>query len=428
MAAGTISSPRRGRLPLPRHESVEARAAAGRAARVEVPRSSHGAWEPAPGRDLLEILQGQAASCAAELVPVRYGRMLTSSFAFCRRAAAVLAADLAAGRSTGLTVQLCGDAHVANFGVFTAPDGRLVFDLGDFDETLPGPFEWDVKRLVASVEVAARRRGFGRGPRRHAVLGAAASYRRSVRAFAEMHTLDVWYSRVDVDEPARVGPNGARPISALPTAEELAGAEATLRSWLRDYRPTLPAAHRHLLDHYRFAGVGRTAAGAATRGWAALLIGRDPSDTLVLQVREAAASVLEPYAGAGAYKEHGRRIVEGQRLIQAASDPFLGWGSGTGPDGTRGDFYVRELRDGGADVERMPVQRFLQHARQCGAALARAHARSGDPVAIGAYLGRADSFDQAMLAFASTYADVTEDDHATLEHAAAAGVIEAGAA
>jgi uncharacterized protein (DUF2252 family) len=450
--------------------TVEERAVAGRAARSDVPRSSHGTWEPAPRREPLEILQAQAASRVPQLVPIRYGRMLESAFAFYRGAAAVMAADLAGNPSTGLTVQLCGDAHLSNFGIFAGPDRRLLFDLNDFDETLPGPFEWDVKRLVASVEVAGRSRGFGRTHRRRAVLAAVAAYRRSVRSFAKMHTLDVWYSRLDVDElvrESRDAEDGALersvtkarrkdsaralsrltavvdghprflsqppllvPVSELLPADETATMEALLRGWLRDYRATLPASHRHLLDRYRFSDMAHKVVGVGsvgTRAWVVLMLGRDQSDPLVLQVKEAQASVLEPYVGASAYREHGRRVVEGQRLMQAASDIFLGWAAGTGLDGAHRDFYVRQLWDakGSVEVDQLPVQGFQRYAKLCGTALARAHARSGDPVAIGAYLGGGDSFDAAMVAFATAYADVTEDDHGTLQQAAGAGVIEA---
>jgi uncharacterized protein (DUF2252 family) len=458
-----------------RHETVEERAARGRAARSAVPRSAHGAWSARPNRqDPIELLQAQAEARVPELVPLRYGRMLASPFAFYRGAAAVMAADLGGRPSTGLNVQLCGDAHLSNFGTFAGPDRRLLFDLNDFDETLPGPFEWDVERLVASVEVAGRQRGFPSSHRRRAVIAAAAAYRRAMRDYAGMRTLDVWYARLDVAEllQNRRGELTATdtrdldrymaksrrkdsvralsrlttvvdgvpqflseppllvPISALLAPEQSEETEAFLKRGLQDYRATLPESHRVLLDRFSFADMARKVVGVGsvgTRAWVILMLGRDASDPLVLQIKEATASVLEPYALASVYREHGRRVVEGQRLMQAASDSLLGWLSGPGLDGVRRDFYVRQLWDakGSADVDQMPPQRFLAYVRLCGTALARAHARSGDPVAIAAYLGSGDAFDKAMVAFATAYADVSDDDHATLVQAAGAGVVDA---
>jgi uncharacterized protein (DUF2252 family) len=458
------------------HPPADERAAAGRAARQAVPRSSLAEWTPAPGReDPVAILERQAATRIPELVAIRYGRMLRSPFAFYRGAAAIMAADLA-GPSTGLRVQLCGDAHLANFGTFAGPDRRLMFDLNDFDETLPGPFEWDVRRLVASVEVAGRHRGFSRQARKRTVLATAARYRESVRRLAELRTLAVWYERHEVESMLaehRRRTNGAKrtakavdrrleksrgkdslraltkltavnrgrrrfvhdppllvPLADMLAADEVEPAEQRLRDWLRAYRTSLPAAQRALLDRFRIEDVAHKVVGVGSvgsRAWVVLLLGRDEHDPLVLQVKEAQASVLEAHLGASAYRSHGRRVVEGQRMIQAASDILLGWLRGQGLDGVQRDFYVRQLWDskGSADLERMPADLFATYCQLCGTALARAHARSGDAVALAAYLGQGDTFDRAMEAFAHRYADRNAEDFAALEAAADAGRIPA---
>ena len=439
---------------------VRDREAQGKGARSGARRGAHGEWQPpADRRDPVEILEAQATTRVPELVPIRYGRMAASPFAFYRGAAAVMAADLAATPVSGLRVQACGDAHLSNFGAFAAPDRRLVFDLNDFDESLPGPWEWDVKRLAASFAIAARESGFKRKQREGVVLCAVSSYREAMRSFAAMGNLEVWYARFDVDkaldevehddpsELARVrkGVAKARNKDSLRALERLTetvdgelrfrseppllvpgrelvpgsdGSEVTavLTDVLGAYRDTLPADRQHLLDGYEFRQIARKVVGVGsvgTRAWVVMLIGADDSDPLFLQAKEAEASVLEPYAGASRYRNHGRRVVEGQRLMQAASDIFLGWCRATGLDGRERDFYVRQLWDWkrSAEVERMSPAALDVYARMCGWTLARAHARSGDRVAIASYLGGGDSFERAIAAFSEAYADCNERDH-----------------
>jgi uncharacterized protein (DUF2252 family) len=442
--------------------NVSERAARGKAARSVSSRSAHAGWEPADGReDPVAILERQAATRVPELVPIRYGRMSASPFAFFRGAAAVMAADLAATPTSGLRVQACGDAHLANFGAFAAPDRRLVFDLNDFDESLPGPWEWDLKRLAASFAIAGRENGFKRGERAAAVGAAARSYREAMRAFAGQTNLEVWYARLDVEsaigeieaEPelakrARKGVAKARakdsvraleklthlvdgelriradpplivPAEDLVDSAESRGLEQIMLEVLESYRESLPEDRRHLLDGYRYRHLARKVVGVGsvgTRAWIVLHTGSGDSDPLFLQAKEAEASVLEPYAGASRFANHGQRVVEGQRLMQAASDIFLGWCSALGIDGRRRDFYVRQLWDWkrSVEVERLTPHGLELYARMCGWTLARAHARSGDRIAIGAYLGGGDSFDRAIAAFAESYADQSERDHAAL--------------
>jgi uncharacterized protein (DUF2252 family) len=442
---------------------VSERAAEGKAARSDAPRSAHAAWGPPAGRaDPVEVLEAQARSRVPELVPIRYGRMAASPFAFFRGAAAVMAADLATTPVSGLEVQACGDAHLSNFGAFAAPDRRLVFDLNDFDETLPGPWEWDVKRLAASFEIAGREGGFKRRERSAAVLTAARTYRDAMRDFASLRNLEVWYARLDVEAAMgqveaeapkavrRVRKNVAKarskdsmraleklthvvdgelrivsdPPLVVPAEELMPEADArdlnqTLHEVLASYRATLPADRQHLLDGYRFRHIARKVVGVGsvgTRAWIVLLTGADDGDPLFLQAKEAEASVLEPYAGRSRFRNHGRRVVEGQRLMQAASDIFLGWCPATGVDGRQRDFYVRQLWDWklSAEVERLDPRGMEVYARLCGWTLARAHARSGDRVAIAAYLGAGDAFDRAIAEFAERYADQSERDHAAL--------------
>jgi uncharacterized protein (DUF2252 family) len=453
---------------------ADARAEAGRAARQAVPRSGLAEWSPAPGReDPVAILERQAATRIPELVAIRYGRMLRSPFAFFRGGAAIMAADLAGTPSPGLRVQLCGDAHLSNFGTFAGPDRRMVFDLNDFDETLPGPFEWDVKRLAASIEVAARHRGFPAQARKKAVRAAARRYRETMARLSGMRTMEVWYERHEVEAMLaehRRRANGGDPsldrriakarakdsLRALtkltavtkgrrrflhdppllvPVEEMLGPAEAEraaamLRACLRDYRASLAAPQRALLDRFRVADMAHKVVGVGSvgaRAWVVLLLGRDEGDPLVLQVKEAQRSVLEPHLSASAYSRHGRRVVEGQRLIQASSDILLGWLTAEGLDGVERDFYVRQLWDakGSADLERIAPGRFSTYAELCGTALARAHARSGDPIALAAYLGHSDSFDRALSEFATRYADRNAEDFAALEAAADDGRIPA---
>jgi uncharacterized protein (DUF2252 family) len=448
---------------------AEQPAAEGKAARRRAPRSSHGEWEPRE-RDPLAILAAQDETRVPELVPLRYGRMLASPFAFFRGAAAVMADDLATTPDAGLRAQLCGDAHLSNFGIFAAPDRRLVFDCNDFDETLPGPFEWDLKRLAASIAVAGRERELSKRQRRKAVLASVAGYREAMRRFASLGDLDVWYARVDV-EPAlaavrsRVAKGRFQQIERnlekarskdsrralrklteeregkvrivsdpplLTPVEELTDRddiEAQLEAILADYGESLTADRRHLLASYRYAHAARKVVGVGsvgTRAWILLLLSRSGGDPLFLQAKEAGHSVLEPHLGAGSYRHHGRRVVEGQRLMQAASDIFLGWVTVEGIDGEQRSFYVRQLWDGkgSADLTLMSAGDLGIYGRLCGEALARAHARSGDRLAIAAYLGKGDVFDQALAGFAEAYADQNERDFERVEKAAASGEIQ----
>jgi uncharacterized protein (DUF2252 family) len=451
------------------------RAARGRAARADVPRSSHAAFTPAADRaDPIALLEDQAASRVPDLVPIRYGRMLVSPFAFFRGAALIMAADLAAGPSSGLKVQLCGDAHLSNFGLFGSPERRLVFDLNDFDETLAGPFEWDVKRLAASLSVAGRNNGYDDAERRRVVLAATEAYRGAMAAFAGMGNLGVWYARLDVEEVlpqveaeldrqrvkvlraslAKVRTRDSvqvlakltqsqdgelrivsQPPLIVPLQEVLPEVEAAkltegLAELLRRYAASLPADRRHLLGQYRLVQLARKVVGVGsvgTRAWIGLLLGRDGDDPLFLQMKEAQASVLERFLARSRYRNHGQRVVAGQRLMQAASDIFLGWERVTGLDGQDRDFYVRQLRDWKASVdpEAMRPKGMAVYAKLCGWTLARAHARSGDRIAITAYLGKGDGFDRAILEFAEAYADQNDRDHHALQAAVKAGTIQA---
>ncbi|MFD7315255.1 DUF2252 domain-containing protein [Streptomyces sp. NPDC059883] len=431
------------------------RAERGRAARKEASRSSHGLWIPAADRlDPLTVLARQTAGRVPELLPLRYERMAASPFAFLRGAAAVMAADLATQPRTGLTVQLCGDAHLLNFGVFASPERALLFDLSDFDETLPGPFEWDVKRLAASIAVAAGENGHSEAHTRQAVHAASAAYRISMRRLSARGELDVWYERLDAEDilpllraehRKRVGSRPARTEEriGLRTLDMLTDAQegqrgitpdppllepvsrldmAVLRRIFIGYRSTLPEEPRTLLDRFRFIDAARKVVGVSsvgTRCYIVLLEGRHAGDPLFLQIREAERSVLEPHLQQSAYPHQGHRVVAGQRLLQAASDIFLGWV--TGPEGRH--FYWRQLRDmkGSLVVEDMSPPLLHDYARLCGAALARAHARSGDRIAIAHYLGGSDAFDRAMADFALRYADRNAADHAALAAALAAG-------
>ncbi|MFE7973209.1 DUF2252 domain-containing protein [Streptomyces shenzhenensis] len=432
----------------------------GKAARKRVPRSGHARLLPPVDRpDPVAVLERQGRDRLPELLPIRYGRMTASPFAFLRGAAAVMAADLAAQPHTGLTVQLCGDAHLLNFGVYASPERSLLFDLNDFDETFRGPFEWDVKRLAASVAVAARENGHP-APRVHrAVRETVAGYRTAIRRLARLGELTAWYERVDAAgllplvRPARrprhlessltrarrrtslqaLGKltelvDGRRRIIHDPPLLEPAGAgdAASLRKIFSDYRSTLPEERRLLLDRYRFADAARKVVGVGsvgTRCFLVLLTGRGAGDPLFLQIKEARKAILEDHLPSGPYLHPGHRVVAGQRLLQAAGDIFLGWM--TGPQGRA--FYGRQLRDvkGVADVAGMNPNRLLAYGRLCGTALARAHARSGDRIAIAAYLGTADTFDRAVADFALCYADQTDADHAALGAAVAAGVVPA---
>jgi uncharacterized protein (DUF2252 family) len=450
-------------------------AARGKAARAEVPRSSHAWWQPpSERRDPVEILEEQAVSRVQELVPIRHGRMLVSAFTFYRGAAALMAADLAGTSRTSLHAQLCGDAHLSNFGAFAAPDRRLIFSVNDFDETLPGPFEWDVKRLVASFAVAGRDRGFDAPQRNAANVAAARSYRKAMREFASMRALDVWYARMDVEEATAKWAATATPRQLkiferniakarakdslrasgrltevvdgqpriirdpplivpiedlLPPAERLEF-EQTVRTIIRSYRRSLASDRRHLLERFRYAHAARKVVGVGsvgTRAWIVLMLGTGDDDPLVLQIKEAEASVLEPYLGKSKLSNHGQRVVEGQRLMQAASDIMLGWVRIAGVDGVDRDFYIRQLWDGkgSALVELMEPNTLVAYAEVCGWTLARAHARSGEAAAIAAYLGSGESFDRAMASFAEAYADQNELDYAAFRFAIDSGRLAA---
>jgi uncharacterized protein (DUF2252 family) len=454
--------------------TAEERAATGKAARAEVPRSAHAVWEPSGDRpDPVELLEEQAASRVPELVPLRYGRMLASPFTFFRGAAYPMAADLAESPHSGLEVQLCGDAHLSNFGAFAAPDRRLVFGLNDFDETLPGPFEWDVKRLVASFAVAGRDRGFGAKARDSVNAAAARAYREAMRDYAGMGNLEVWYARIEAEDLARAGRHAGRKqierfernvakarskdsLKAFAKLTEIVDGEPRIasdpplivpiedampdveprrldefvRDVVRSYGQTLMPDRRRLLERYRYVHAARKVVGVGsvgTRAWIMLLLGRDADDPLFLQLKEAQASVLEPFLGASGFATHGQRVVEGQRLTQAASDILLGWIRITDLDGRPRDFYVRQLWDakGSAVVEAMNPLAMGLYAQFCGRALAKAHARSGDAIAIGSYLGGGEAFDRALASFAEAYADQNERDHQALQHAVDAGRVRA---
>ena len=459
--------------PLQSPRSPAERAATGKAARSEAPRSSHAEWAPASDRpDPVELLEGQATSRVGQLVPLRYARMLASPFAFYRGAAAVMATDLAGTTRSGFDVQLCGDAHLSNFGAYASPDRELVFDVNDFDETLPGPWEWDTMRLAASFAVAGRESGFKRRERQAIVSAGMAEYREAMRRLADLGNLEVWYTKMDVPtiaerwgaaagekEVAAFRRNLAKtqakdrmralskltrevdgrlrivsepplivPIDEL--AEETgANVEARVLENLADYRATLAEDRRALLDSYRFVDAALKVVGVGsvgTRAWVVLMLGRDDGDPLFLQVKEAQRSVLEPYATPSAFENQGERVVQGQRLVQAASDILLGWVKATGIDGQQRDFYVRQLWDmkGSVKVERMDLRALTAYAQICGTTLAHAHARSGDRIAIAGYLGKSDTFDKAMASFAEAYADQNERDYAELRSAAADGRIE----
>jgi uncharacterized protein (DUF2252 family) len=452
------------------------RVARGKDARAVAPLESHAEFRPGRSRDPVGLLLGQGESRVPELVPVRHGRMLVSAFTFYRGAALPMAADLATTPASGLRVQLCGDAHLSNFGAFASPERRLVFDVNDFDETLPGPFEWDVKRLAASFAVAGRDSGFAARARRKIVLAAAEGYRTAMRGFAQQPFLDVWYAHLDV-EPAlaqfRSQVKAARfkaaqallakahtkdstqalrklttvvdgrrriistPPTIVPIEEVFADVQADaiyeqIRGVLGKYRRSLQSDRRHLLEQFTLVQVARKVVGVGsvgTRAWIVLMDAADGVEPLFLQAKEAQPSVLAEYCGRSQYNNQGERVVAGQHLMQAQSDIFLGWTRVTGPDGIDRDFYVRQLRDWkfSMPIEQMIPAGMTAYARLCGWTLARAHARSGDRVALAAYLGRSARFDQAIADFAETYADQNEDDYAALQAAVKDGKAEAAA-
>ena len=452
------------------------RAARGKAARAEVPRSTHAQIEFPADRDPVALLEEQAANRVPELVPIRYGRMLVSPFSFYRGGALIMASDLSRTPVSGLRVQLCGDAHLSNFGVFGSPERTLVFDMNDFDETAPGPWEWDVKRLAASFSIAGRERGFSKKERRTVALATVRSYREAMRMFAGMRDLEVWYSHLSAEQAFRefsygVDPKRLKkteadiaksrtkdsiqafekltkivdgepriisdpplivPISELaPTELDRNAIQEEIHGIIRSYRRTLETDRRHLLEQFRFVDLARKVVGVGsvgTRAWIAFFLGIDGNDPLFLQLKEAQPSVLERFVGKSQYANSGQRVVAGQRLMQATSDIFLGWQHiGAGLDGEPRDFYGRQLKDwkGSFAIEAALPPGAAAYGRACGWTLARAHARSGDRVAVAAYLGGSDAFDQAIADFAESYADQNERDYQALRAAVHDGRIQA---
>jgi uncharacterized protein (DUF2252 family) len=460
------------------HPSVAERRARGDEARSRTPRSSHRAWErPVDHPDPVALLDEQNATREEDLVPVRHGRMMVSPFTFYRGAARIMAADLKHTPNAGLHVQLCGDAHLSNFGAFASPERNLLFDLNDFDETLPGPFEYDVKRMAASFTIAARDNGFGKSDSGAATLASVTAYREAMSAFAQMRTMDIWYARMaeqDIEAAARrtaKGKKGAKelkrgeknlqkartrdslhalsklaefvdggyrivsqppilvPLRELAATYGLApdNVDEMIRDQFRSYRATLQNDRRHLLERFQVVDLARKVVGVGsvgTRAFVVLLQGRDQQDPLFLQVKEAKASVLEDHLPRSRYRHHGERVVRGQRLMQAASDIFLGWTRGVQADRY---FYFRQLRDmkGSAVIEDMSSDALRFYAGLCGWTLARAHARSGDPIAISEYLGEADAFDRAIADFSARYADQNERDFEAFTAAIESGRIQA---
>ncbi len=445
----------------------------GREARSSAPRSAHGDWAPAANRaDPVAILQAQAATRVQELVPIRYGRMSVSPFTFYRGAAAVMAADLASTPSSGIVVQACGDAHISNFGGFAAPDRRLIFGPNDFDETLPGPWEWDVKRMAASAEIAGRDVGLNAGRRREIVIGCVGEYRKAMREFAGISHLDVWYERINASElverfGGRLGKQGrilfGRPFAKARRKNSLRAVRKLtervdgklrfrhvtpllvpfrylhdpsdprdesdyVRDLLQAYVASLDEDRCYLFGTYRFVDLARKVVGVGsvgTRAWVLLFDGRGGKDGLVLQMKEAQASVLEAHLGASEFEHHGERVVRGQRMDQAASDVFLGWQRSRGLDGKEHDFYIRQLWDWKASIDLSTMGSSGLHAytRACGWSLARSHARSGDRLAIAAYLGKGSRFEKAIADFSAAYADQNELDYERLAEAAANGEV-----
>jgi len=458
------------------HLTVAERTARGKAARAEIPRSSHGMFQPSPTRaDPIDLLERQAATRVPELVPIRYGRMLVSPFSFYRGAAIIMAHDLAASPRSGLTVQCCGDAHLSNFGVFASPERRLMFDINDFDETLPGPWEWDVKRLAVSMLIAARDNGYRAKDQEQIVLDTVGQYRQAMREFAAMGNLGVWYARLEIEallaersaafEPAAVKRTEQQlakartrdsmstfaklthevdgqvrivdqsplivPIDVLAAGERRDELFEALHLILRGYRNTLLFDRRVLLEQFELTDLAHKVVGVGsvgTRAWIALMMGRDSTDPLFLQIKEAQASVLEEFLGPSEFSNHGERVVTGQRLMQASSDIFLGWlHVESGLDQQPRDFYARQLKDwkGSAEIDQMVPQGMGIYGKLCGWTLARAHARSGDRIAIASYLGTGNVFDRALLQFAQAYAEQNERDYQALKAAVEAGRITA---
>jgi uncharacterized protein (DUF2252 family) len=457
------------------HISRRERAARGKAARAIAPLDSHAIFEAAPDRTSpVDLLLQQARTRVPELVPIRHGRMLVSPFTYYRGAALPMAADLALTPSAGLRVQACGDAHLSNFGMFASPERRMVFDLNDFDETVPGPFEWDVKRLAASFEIAGRDNGFKAKECRKIALAAGREYRRAMRGFAEQDVLSVWYAHLDVEQAlaevrAKVNParfkktqaaidkartrdvmksvdkltvvvDGSRqilsspplivPLDELLPEHEAAQVAESMHTMLRRYRRSLPSDRRHLLERFTLVDLARKVVGVGSVGTRAYVLLMQPDDggpPLFLQAKQAEASVLEEFCGRSKYTNHGARVVAGQHLMQAASDIFLGFERVISPDGIARDFYVRQLRDWkfSLPVEQMAPTGMALYAGLCAWTLARAHARSGDRIAIAAYLGHSETWDHAIADFAVSYANQNEKDYQTLKAAVADGLVSA---
>jgi len=446
--------------------------AKGRERRAAVSRSSHAQWAPPADRpDPVAVLEEQARTRVPDLIPIRYGRMIASPFSYFRGAAAPMAWDLAHTPTTDIRVQACGDAHLLNFGMYAAPDRRLVFDVNDFDETLPAPFEWDVKRLAASFAVAARDLGYKDRDAHTAARLTVRSYRTKMASYAAMRFVDVWYSRIDIDEVNRLFDvlqpraavrrrhrdiaqarrrtsqraflkmcdqvqgqyriRSAPPVIVRFPVEGYPGVLEELRCAIAQYRQTLEADRREVLQHYYFGDFARKVVGVGsvgTEAFVVLLIGDRADEPLFLQVKEAQESVLAPYAGPGEYQHQGERVVMGQRLTQAATDPFLGWTTGIGTSGTTlKHYYVRQLRDmkGSMSVPLMDPLQLDYYGRLCGWALARAHARTGRATMISGYLGMSEKFDHVIADFAVAYADQNEQDYQRLRQAVAAGRVQA---
>lgn len=437
--------------------------AAGKKLRETCPRSSHSEWKPPQDRrDPVELMESADEGRIPELIPIRHGRMLRSPFTFFRGAALNMAADLAGTPATGMRVQACGDAHLMNFGAFATPERRVIFDLNDLDETLPAPWEWDVKRLAASIVLASRSNGFSEADARNATLAGVRSYREHMAEYSEMRTLEVWYASIGIeqlqemikDKDARQRHqkvlSKARERSAaehdFPKLAAMAGAqprirdnppliyhlqdeaEESLRTRVRaafaEYRNSMQEDRRVLLDRFDFKDIAIKVVGVGSVGTmcAVILMMASAEDPLFLQVKEARTSVLEPYAGASTSPNHGQRVVNGIRLMQSASDIFLGWT--TGREGRH--FYIRQLRDMkiGPQVELFTSGVLTQYAEFCAWTLARAHARSGEPAQITGYLGKSDTFDEAVADFAIAYGDQTERDYEVLLKAARSGRLE----
>ncbi len=475
-ARGSARAPARGSAPAGPGEQLSRadREARGKDAQAAAPLESQAEFGPDRSRDPIGLLLGQEKSRVPELVPIRHGRMLVSPFAFFRGAALPMAADLATTPTSGLRVQLCGDAHLANFGGFASPGRRLVFDINDFDETLPGPFEWDVKRLAASLAVAGRDNGFSAKARRKVILAGVERYRSAMRAFAEQPFLAVWYAHMDVEDTIaqfqsqmkkkRVkatqkmvaqahthdstqalrklttqvdgqrriisDPPVIEPVEELFPDLQASAIYELIRGVVGKYRRTLQSDRKLLLEHFTLVQVARKVVGVGsvgTRCWIALMDAGDGTEPLFLQPKEAQASALAAYCGRSRYASHGERVIAGQRLMQAESDIFLGWTHLTGPDGVDRDYYMRQLKDWkfSAPIEQMIPSGMAVYAQMCGWSLARAHARSGDRIALASYLGGSDKFDQAIADFAEAYADQNERDYAAFQTAVKDGRAQA---